>query len=70
MLAEHHATQAGFIHRTLDSGIVLAVEPLPERATVAMYFRMMTGVADDPPELTGVGALYTASRALSELAET
>ncbi len=46
-----------FVHHWLDSGPQLAAEVLPERRTVAMCFRMLVGVADDPPELTGIGAI-------------
>jgi predicted Zn-dependent peptidase len=49
--------EADFTHGSLDSGVELAVDRLPERNTVAMCFRMLTGVADDPPELTGVASI-------------
>jgi predicted Zn-dependent peptidase len=47
----------GCTHAFLPAGVELAVDLLPQRHTVALSFRMLTGVADDPPELTGVGAL-------------
>ena len=46
-----------FVHRTLANGIELAVDHAPERNSVAVCLRMLTGVADDPPELTGIGAI-------------
>ena len=57
MPASPNATDGDFIHRNLDSGVEFAAEPLPQRDTVSIYFRMLTGVVDDPPELTGVGSL-------------
>lgn len=44
-------------HRLLDCGVELAVDPLPQRHTVALCFRMLVGVADDPPDLTGIGSI-------------
>jgi predicted Zn-dependent peptidase len=43
-----------FVHKLLDSGVELAADVLPERNTVALCFRILVGVADDPLELTGV----------------
>jgi predicted Zn-dependent peptidase len=48
---------ADFVHARLDNGVELALDRLPCRNTVAMCFRLLTGVADDPPELTGLGAI-------------
>ena len=48
------APEADFVHTFLDCGAELAVDRLGYRNTVAMCFRMLTGVADDPPELTGI----------------
>jgi predicted Zn-dependent peptidase len=49
--------EADFTHAFLDNGVEFAVDHLPQRTTVAMHFRMLTGVADDPPELTGIGSI-------------
>jgi predicted Zn-dependent peptidase len=46
-----------FVHRHLDNGVELAVDCLPERETVAMTFRMLCGVADEPDELAGIHAI-------------
>jgi len=46
-----------YFHVMLDSGVEFAADVLPQRQTVALCFRMLVGVADDPPELTGVGAI-------------
>lgn len=46
-----------FHHEVLPCGIEFAVERLAERDTVALVFRILTGVADDPEELTGVGMI-------------
>lgn len=46
-----------FVHEMLDSGVEFAVDPLAQRHTVALAFRVLTGAADDPPELTGIGAI-------------
>lgn len=54
--AAPHATVA-FSHGFLDSGVELAVEPLPERQTVALSFRVLTGSVDDPLELTGLAGI-------------
>lgn len=51
------APEADFVHGSLDSGVELAVDRLPHRNTVAMSLRLLSGVANDPPELTGVGAI-------------
>jgi predicted Zn-dependent peptidase len=45
------------MHARLDSGVEFAADLLPHRDTVALCFRMLVGVADDPPELTGLGAI-------------
>lgn len=45
------------IHEVLASGVELGIDLLPERHTVAMVFRMLVGVVDDPPELTGISCL-------------
>jgi predicted Zn-dependent peptidase len=48
--------QKPLVHEFLPSGAELAAEVLPQRNTVALCFRVLAGVADDPPELTGLGA--------------
>lgn len=48
---------AKFIHQHLPCGVEMAVDLLPERQTAALSFRMFAGVADDPPELTGIGGI-------------
>jgi predicted Zn-dependent peptidase len=47
-------TTDDFVHACLDNGVEMAVDRLPQRKTVALSFRMLVGVADDPPDLTGV----------------
>lgn len=44
-------------YRRLDCGVELAADLLPHRKTVALAFRMLVGVVDDPPEQTGLGSL-------------
>ncbi|MBI5864560.1 MAG: insulinase family protein [Planctomycetes bacterium] len=46
-----------FSHAMLPCGVELAADVLADRQTVAMSFRMLCGVADDPPELTGIGGI-------------
>ena len=46
-----------FTHCTLESGVELGIDRLPERNTVAMCFRMLTGVVDEPQELTGISSI-------------
>lgn len=55
----HAATKAGetVIHTFLPCGVELAAQVLPERQTVALVFRMLTGLIDEPEELTGVGQI-------------
>jgi predicted Zn-dependent peptidase len=48
---------AAFVHRHLSSGVEFAVDPLPQRQTAALSFRMLSGVADDPAELTGISGI-------------
>lgn len=57
MPASGSATLDQFTHVVLASGVELAVDVLPQRKTVALCFRMLAGVSDDPPELTGIGAI-------------
>ncbi|MFQ5805554.1 MAG: M16 family metallopeptidase [Phycisphaerae bacterium] len=57
MLVQTIPPESDFVHGFLDSGVELAVDQLPHRHTVAMCFRMLTGVADDPLELTGIAAI-------------
>lgn len=51
------AAEPAFVHRTLANGIELAIDPAGDRATVAVCIRMLTGVADDPQDLTGIGSI-------------
>lgn len=46
-----------FVHRRLDSGVEFAADLLPGRNTVALCFRMLSGLVDEPPELTGLSAI-------------
>ena len=46
-----------FVHRRLDSGVEFAVDRLSDRNTVALCFRMLSGLADEPAELTGISAI-------------
>jgi len=48
---------ADLSHALLDCGVELAVDRLPQRDTVALSFRMLVGVADDPPDLTGISMI-------------
>lgn len=48
---------ADYAYATLDSGVELAVDRLPHRRAVAISFRMLVGLVDDPPELTGVSSI-------------
>jgi predicted Zn-dependent peptidase len=46
-----------FAHRDLACGLEFAADVLPERQTVAACFRVLTGVADEPPELIGLNSI-------------
>ncbi len=50
-------TTERYPHRPLDCGAELAVDVLPQRHTVALCFRVLVGVVDDPPDLTGLGSI-------------
>jgi predicted Zn-dependent peptidase len=50
-------TAPRFDHRQLPSGIELAADLLPERQTVALNFRILTGLQDEPEALTGVSSI-------------
>lgn len=57
MAAAAGATQSGFVHELLDSGVEFAADVLPQRHTAALCFRLLAGVVDEPAELSGVGAI-------------
>lgn len=57
MPAAISAVEDRFVHEMLDSGVEFATDVLPQRNTVALCFRILAGVADDPPDLTGVGSV-------------
>ena len=46
-----------FVHRTLDSGIEFAANALPDRRTVAVEIRLLTGLTDESVEHLGVSRL-------------
>ncbi len=46
-----------FVHSRLGCGVEFAADLLPERGTVALVFRMLTGVADEPEELVGLNGI-------------
>jgi predicted Zn-dependent peptidase len=64
MPAQTPADPATLTHQLLDSGVEFAADILPERQTVALCFRMLSGLGDEPPELTGVG--HIVERTLSK----
>lgn len=57
MKANAAAAPAELCHRFLDSGVEFAAHVLPHRGTVAMCFRVLTGVVDEPAELTGISSI-------------
>lgn len=46
-----------FVHQRLPCGVEAAVEPLPDRHTVVVDFRFLTGSAYEPPNHSGVARL-------------
>jgi len=48
---------AEFCHLDLANGVEFAAELLPQRQTVAICCRLLTGLADEPPELTGINGI-------------
>jgi predicted Zn-dependent peptidase len=57
MMSHAKPIEANYVHEFLPSGVEFAADILPDRNTVALCFRVLTGVVDDPPELTGIGAV-------------
>ena len=47
----------GFCHTSLPGGVELAIDPLPQRQTVALCVRLLSGAVDDPPELGGISGI-------------
>ncbi len=45
------------IHQLLPSGVELAADVLPERHTVALCFRMLSGLANEPAKLAGISSI-------------
>lgn len=45
------------IHQDLDNGVEFAADILPARQTVALSFRLLTGMANEPDELNGVSEI-------------
>ncbi|MBK9126895.1 MAG: insulinase family protein [Phycisphaerales bacterium] len=50
-------TKTTYLHLDLPCGAELAVAPLPRRQTVGLCFRVLTGLADEPDDLTGIGEI-------------
>ncbi len=46
-----------FVHEELACGAEFAADLLPDRRTVALTFRVLTGVTDEPAELAGLHAI-------------
>ncbi len=46
-----------FVHRQLGCGVEFAADVLPERQTVALAFRLLSGIADEPEELNGISLI-------------
>lgn len=51
------ALTTDFVHRDLDSGVEFCADLLPQRKSVALAFRLLTGLVDEPEELTGISQL-------------
>ena len=46
-----------FVHQSLPCGVEFAADLLPKRHTVALNFRILAGLADDPLDQTGISAI-------------
>ncbi|MBK9120046.1 MAG: hypothetical protein IPM18_10675 [Phycisphaerales bacterium] len=57
------AGKTPYTHLTLPCGAELAVDPLPGRNTVALFFRVLVGSSDDPVGTEGLA--YVVERTLS-----
>lgn len=57
MIRKARPVAAEFSHAFLDNGVEVAVDQLPQRNTASLCFRMLVGLADDPPELTGISSI-------------
>ena len=51
------AQPAEYVHLNLHSGVEFAADVLPQRQTVAICFRILTGLRDEPLELTGINSI-------------
>lgn len=67
---------ASFAHLDVAGGVEFAADVIPERETVALIFRVLSGLADEPAELAGIGQIVestlskgTALRSGRELAD-
>lgn len=58
------AGKTPYTHLTLPCGAELAVDPLPGRNTVALFFRVLVGSSDDPVGTEGLA--YVVERTLSK----
>lgn len=57
------AADAAALHLNLCNGVEFAADVLPDRETVAIIFRMLSGLADEPPELAGIGQIVESTLA-------
>ena len=57
MLEVARPLEADFHHHNCGAGVEVAVDRLAQRKTVALHFRMLTGLVDEPQELTGIGSI-------------
>lgn len=48
---------ADVAHALLASGVEFAADVLPQRNTVAVCFQLLSGLTDEPPELTGISSI-------------
>ncbi|MGD8452190.1 MAG: pitrilysin family protein [Phycisphaerae bacterium] len=57
MAAAVPADAEKLVHVRLDSGVEFAADVLDERNTMALCFRVLTGLVDEPEELTGISGI-------------
>lgn len=46
-----------YVHRKLGCGVEFAADPLPDRNTVCLHFRLLAGASDEPEDLGGVASV-------------
>ncbi|MBN2446206.1 MAG: insulinase family protein, partial [Phycisphaerae bacterium] len=57
MSSPNASAASEYFHGMLDSGVEFAADLLPGRKTVALCVRLLSGLSDEPDDLTGISAI-------------